>query len=265
MNSEKDKRGGIIPSDWTDHIAKTLITLVLGGLGTLMSVSGSFLLSEQPRLQKFSAYTTTANEGVAKITRSRQFAEAALAAYKQVPKRFTRLHEYLDSHKNRYDAELQKIVITSSEEVAVEAGQLAGYTPETTGLSPAFHESVHGFFTKELEFWRTLDDAVAEIQKNPRTGRAKLFETHDRLENLLYASSLLSSSWEDMAKAVNLQAARNIELSQSMTAEVNHETLMIDMAKHVLRISALSFIMVVLLLLLDYASKRVRWAKDKKA
>jgi hypothetical protein len=42
---ENDKGREFIPTEWKDHLAKTLITMALGGLGTLMVVCGTFIFN----------------------------------------------------------------------------------------------------------------------------------------------------------------------------------------------------------------------------
>jgi exonuclease VII small subunit len=256
--SERDDNGsGLIPTDWKDHVAKTLMTLVLGGLGTLMLASGSFLLNEESRIQKLSEYTTAANESVAKYARGHEFADASLAALKRAEKRFALLYECSSKHPVNSE-KMREIEMVSSQEAANDAGLLAGYTPGTTGLPAAFHENVNGFFSRELDLWRTLDEALTEMRRNPKTGRAKLFETHDRFRNLVYASSLVESSWEDTAKVMVSQAGRDSALADTILMEVHHEATMISIAWSVLGWSALVFTLIASTLFLDRLQRKFR-------
>jgi hypothetical protein len=268
MKHKHDKDTGLIPTDLKDHVVKTVITLALGGLGALMVASGSFLLNEQSRLQKFSAYKTTANEIVAKYARRHEFADAVRAGVKRTQKRFIELNKYLDSSKGHLSPEkLRERAAASSQEVADDLGLLAGFTPDTTGLPTSFHENVRGFFSMELDFWRVLDDASAELQRNPKTIPAKLYEIHDRLTSLLYASSLLVSSLEDTAEAVHSQAERNKALADAIQTEAQHEAMLIWIAWNVFIYSALLFILIAILMLLDRLQMTVRklFTKDGTA
>lgn len=134
---------------------------------------------------------------------------------------------------------VRAIVIANSNEAAIDLGHLAGYTPDTTGLPTSFHENVSKYFSMELDFWRTVDDAIAEIQKNPKAGRAKLSRTHDQLRNLMYATSLLQSSWEDMTKIAESQAERNVALAKSIEIEAQFDVGVTQIARYILLCSTL--------------------------
>jgi hypothetical protein len=247
----------VVPSDWKDHVAKTLITLALGGLGTLMVASGSYLLTEDTRLEKFSAFESSSKETTARLKRRMEFCEAATSAHGRAVDRSMRLTDTLNADKSHIDfSKLRKVVEDGFQESLRDAGALAGYTPDSTGLPISFHESVNGFFKTDLELWRALDEMPSSLQ-NPKNKDAKRLEVQERLHSVLYAASLLTSSWQDMAKVTNSQAARDEELAKTIVDEANDERFMVHLAGHVLELSTALFLIIIFLLLLERLKVKV--------
>lgn len=237
-----------LPSDWKDHIAKTIITLVLGGLATLVVTSGTYLLNEDARLEKLSVFVASSKEMTARLKRRSDFCEAAVSAQQRAVKRSVRLTETLGVSKNLTNSnELRKEVEEGFQESAHDAGALAGYTPDSTGLPASFHESVNGFFKTELDLWQALD----EISGSHQYDQARRLEIQKRSHSVTYAASLLLSSWQDMEKVATAQTTRYEELCQTMVAEAHAEKELVHLAADVLKLSTALFFVIILFLLLE--------------
>jgi hypothetical protein len=245
-----------ILTDWKDHIAKTVITMALGGLGTLVLVSGSFILKSDIRTKKFSNFVASEKEYLAKYDRRSEFCNSAVAAVDRASKRITQLNEYVQSHKNQASPnEINQMVEEGSEEAAKDSGLLAGYSADTTGLPVVFHRNVNEFFGTELDFWRGLNGLSVLTEKNSNAVEAKRLEILDRSAKLLYSTSLLTSSWKDMATATNAEGDRNVELANAVVTEAQHENAMMRMAWRVLLYSILLFFLLGCILVLDRVQK----------
>lgn len=226
--------------------------MALTGLGTLIAVSGAFILNSNERVQKFSDFTTAANAEIAKYSRRTEFCEAAVSAHERATRRTTQLNEYVQSHKNRVSSEkLNEMIMEGSQEAAKDLGLLAGYTADTTGLPTAFHASVNEFFKAELDFWHSMSGFSKLIEKNSKATETERLEILERLDKTIYTSSLLVSSWRDMAQVTTVQGERNIKLAHTMMIEAKHEATMIRIAWRVLLDSTLLFLLLGCYMVLD--------------
>jgi hypothetical protein len=259
MTPTKDKT--LVPSDWKNHIVKTLISLALGGLGTLMMVSGSFILKSDDRTKQFSDFEASEHEYLSKHARRIEFCNFAVEAFGRATKRTKQLTVYLQSHKNQINpSEVNQMVEEGSEEAATDSGLLAGYTSDTTGLPAAFHQSVNEFFKTELDLWHSLGGIASIFKNNSKAAEAKRIEVLDRTQKIVYSSSLLASSWTDMMNVTKAEGDRNVKLGEVVLEEVQHEGAMMRLAFHVLKYSGLAFFLLGCLVVVD----RLRPVASKK-
>ncbi len=71
--NKKHNDAGLIPPDWKSYVGKTLVTMALTGLGSLMFLSARFLLNEVPREQEMvTRGTVTINQESAQPKRLRE-------------------------------------------------------------------------------------------------------------------------------------------------------------------------------------------------
>ena len=252
--SEKNKRpSNLIPPDWKDHFAKAFITLALGGLGTLMLVSGRFLINAIPTLEKrASELTIFAHEEQSKFNRAHELCVAVQETVPRTEKRITGIAEYLNSHKSHVDTEkFTALVNVNAAEAARDSGRLSGYTPETTGLSIGFHESLRGFLKTELDFWHTLEESTSAIRTNPKTRPEKIQEIHYRLQNMVYAMSLFESSMRDATETIQSRIQKDKEIAQSAKEELQFDAALLETAWWEFILTALFFLALACLIVVD--------------
>ena len=187
QRNKKHQGAGFISADWKNYIGKTLVTLALTGVGSLMFVSGNFLLNVIPKLQTtISPLVILAKEEGERAKRHHELAASVMEVYQRRKERFARTTEFLESNMSQPDlARLSDLVDKNSEEAAHDSGLLSGFTTETTGLPVTFHESLHGFSQMEVDFWHSFSAALDATRKNPKTGREKILELHGRLPNMV--------------------------------------------------------------------------------
>jgi len=248
--SRKDD-AGFIPAEWKDHVVKTLITMALGGLGTLMVVCGTYVLNSNDTVQKVLALNSSAKLELAKFDGRKEFCDAALKAVEQAGKRIHQFDQSWENDKSpsRFD-NLKKIVSDSLLEVEKDSGSLAGYTPDATGLPVVFHNSVNGFFKTDMQFWRIMSDALNASQTK-KLSSATQQEIKERLVDIIYESSLMASSWQDMLSVSRSEYDKFIQQGQAIEADVQHEVLMRHLAIQTFVASALVFVIIVCILVLD--------------
>jgi hypothetical protein len=233
----------------------------LTGLGTLILVSGSFILKFDERQKQFYNSSASEKEYLSKSSRGMEFTHSAVEAVGRVSKRTTQLNLYLQSNKNQINPDkVNQMVEEGSVEAANDSGLLAGYTSGTTGLPASFHQSVNEYFKTELDFWHSLDGAISLPKNNPKAIEAKRLELLDRTQKIVYSSSLLLSSWTDMGSATKAEAEKNVKLVDALMADAQHEHEMMQLAFRTLKYSLFSFLLLVGLLLID----RERGVSSKK-
>jgi hypothetical protein len=180
-----------------EHLAFTIIGLVLAALGTIGSLSLSFFLSYHDMAQSqyrkeeyvFQEFFAKQPRGLAFLQRESEARDRSLA-------RSDRLIKSLGQPNSRRSS-LSAIYESGLKDATQDLAVLSGYSPETTGLPNKYHESVQSMFRAETELWRCIGRHLSTLEHG-RLSRAEHADLQARLLDVSFTSSLLASASEDM-------------------------------------------------------------------
>jgi len=96
-----------------------------------------------------------------------------------------------------------------------------------------------------------MDEDFGDLRASPRPNKLKLLEIHERAQKPEYTSSLLASSATNLRAVVDIQTAKNIELANDISTELDNENINIHLAWNALRWCMLVFTLIIVSVLLD--------------
>jgi hypothetical protein len=145
-----------------EHIVFTAVGLGLAALGTVGSLSLSYILTYHDTAQSqyrkddyaFKEFIAKQPRGLAFLRRVSEARDRSLARSDRLIKSLG--HADKSSLSANYESGLN--------DATQDLGILSGYSPETTGLPGKFHESVQSLFHAEVELWRCVGRNLSTLE-----------------------------------------------------------------------------------------------------
>lgn len=202
------------------HTAFTLIGLTLAALGTIASLSGSYLVSRFDKLDAdFRQEDYALNEFLAKSSRSNDFLKLALETQRRSLERSKRfpVEELL---KKSSISHLRNVGQSGLDEAMEDLAHVTGYSPETTGLPVRLHESVDAVLKAEIEYWRFIGGTLESLESGKSLSRTMLTNLREKDREEYFAAKVFSSTFEDAS--FGLESRRQLVMRRR--DEVSKET-----------------------------------------
>jgi hypothetical protein len=182
-----------------EHLAFTLAGLTLAGLGTLGSLSFGYILTynDMAKIQ-YRKDEQAFNEFFAKIPRALAFQNLELETDKRS---LARTDKFLKALGRKNDkgagSSLRDIYESSLKEAMLDLAGVSGYSPETTGLSSRFHDTVQAPLRAEVEYWHYIGKNLSALESG-RLSPAGKADLQARLLDMEFASRALTSAAKDV-------------------------------------------------------------------
>jgi hypothetical protein len=179
-----------------EHLVFTMVGLTLAALGTVGSLSLSYILTFHDRAQsQYRENDAAFSEFTARNPRELAFLGLAVETGKRSRARAEKLLKILGHKGDTGPSSLRGVYESGLRETMLDLASLSGYSPETTGLPVRFHDTVQSELRAEVEYWRS-------VGRLSPTGMAEL---RARLLDSDFANQAAVSAVDDMTFYQNLQ------------------------------------------------------------
>jgi hypothetical protein len=188
-----------------EHLAFTMVGLTLAALGTVASLSLSYIITFHDAAQsQYRKIDAAFSEFTARSPRGLAFLGLAVETRDRSGARSEILLKILNHEGGTSPGNLRKVYESGLRETMLDLATLSGYSPETTGLPARFHDTVQSELRAEVEYWRSVGRNLSSLE-NGRLSPAAAAELRARLLDSEFARRAATSAVDDMEFYRNLQ------------------------------------------------------------
>ena len=202
-------------SPLVDHLTTALITTAFATLTAAFVWSSNYLLHLGENVDAVTANVDKVfAEEKLKADRANEFFIAVQSAMKRSERRQDQSLQLVEAAEHRSVAadEYHKWANRAVLECTQDEGLLSGFSPETTGVPPAYNNAVVNYFKSEISVWRSEDNLMKSLARGKLPPSSVRQEFQAWQLDRAYAGSLLVSTAQDMIAERKLQVENEREI-----------------------------------------------------
>jgi hypothetical protein len=203
------------------HAALTFIALVLAGLGSIASLSATYLFTTWDRSENdLRKFEFAFKEWKTKASRGNDFiglVTKTLAHSTDRRKRTT-----VSDLEKKSSNDLRAMCWSNLDGAMDDLAVVSGYSSETTGLPSKLHENTQAMLKSEVEYWRYCGRIVDSLDAGKKLSRAALEDWQARDQDAMFTVHVYGSSLNDALSLRDLQQQVLDQQREEFLAESRH-------------------------------------------